>query len=78
MYIENSFSLNKKKFNKFIFDYKEHFIVTIEKLRSEMIILITFIHKAKKRLRNNIQFKIVIDYKFCRDIKFFNKFEIKE
>ena len=54
MYIENTLSLNKKKFNKFILDYEKHFIITIEKLRNEITILTTFIHKAKKRLRNNI------------------------
>ena len=54
IYIKNTFSLNKKKFNKFIFDYKKHFIVTIEKLRNEIITLITFIYKAKKRLRDDI------------------------
>ena len=54
MYIKNTLFFNKKKFNKFIFDYKKHFIVTTEKLRSEIIILITFIYKAKKRLKDDI------------------------
>ena len=54
IYIEKSFSLNKKKFERYIIDYKKYFIVMTEKLRSEMIIFITYIHREKKRLRDLI------------------------
>ena len=47
-YIEKSFSLNKKKFERYVINYKEHFIVTIKKLKSEIIIFITYIYSEKK------------------------------
>ena len=77
IYIEKSFSLNKKKFERYVIDYKEYFIITTEKLRSEMITLIIYVYREKKRLRDLIQLKIIIDFKLCRDIKKFEHFEIQ-
>ncbi|CAF9930926.1 MAG: hypothetical protein ALECFALPRED_004760, partial [Alectoria fallacina] len=77
MYIGDTLSLNRKEFNKFILDHEEHLTVTAEKLRSEMATLAAFVHKAEKRLRDDIQLKIAADYKLCRDIKLFGKFEVK-
>lgn len=53
-YIGDSLSLNRKEFNKFIIDHEKHLTVTAEKLRSEMTSLIVFVHKAEKRLRDDI------------------------
>ena len=47
IYIEESFSLNKKEFERYVIDHKEYFIITIEKLRSEIIIFITYIYHKK-------------------------------
>ena len=60
-----------------IIAHEEHLIVTAEKLRCEMAGLAAFVHKAEKRLRDNIQLKIAADYKLCRDIKLVGKFEMK-
>lgn len=76
-YIEKILSLNRKKFNKYINDHKNHFIVTVEKLRSEIIILIIYVHRAKKRLRDLIKLKIITNMKLYRDIQQFNAFEMK-
>ena len=57
--------------------HEEHLILTAEKLRYEMAGLAAFVHKAEKRLRDNIQLKIAADYRLCRDIKLFGKFEMK-
>ena len=54
IYIEKSFSLNKKKFERYVINYKKYFIIMIEKLRSEMIIFIIYIYRKEKRLRNLI------------------------
>ena len=54
IYIEKSFSLNKKEFERYVIDYKKHLIVIIEKLKSEMITFITYIHREKKRFKDLI------------------------
>ena len=76
IYIEKSFLLNKKEFKRYVINYKKYFIITTEKLRSEMIIFIIYIYREKKRFRDLIQLKIVIDFKLYRDIKEFERFEI--
>ena len=43
IYIKNVLSLNRKEFNKYIINYKKYFIITIDKLRSEIIKLIIYI-----------------------------------
>lgn len=54
IYIEESFSLNKKEFERYIFNYEKHFIVIIEKLRSEMIIFVIYVYREEKRFKNLI------------------------
>lgn len=76
-YIGEILSLNRKKFNKYINDYEDHFIVIVEKLRSEMIILIIYVYRAEKRLRDLIKLKMTTDMKLCRDIQQFDTFEMK-
>ena len=51
-YIKKVLSLNKKEFNKYIFNYEKHLIVTIEKLKNKMFDLIIYVHRANKRLRD--------------------------
>ena len=48
IYIKKSFSLNKKNFKYYIFNYKKHFIIIIEKLRNKITIFITYIYREKK------------------------------
>jgi len=76
-YIDDVLTLNRKKFNRYIHDHEKHLIATAEKLRSEMTTLTTYVHHADKRLRDQIQLKIVVDLKLCRDIKTLRKFEMK-
>ena len=54
IYIEELFSLNKKKFKRYIFNYEEHFIITIEKLKNKITIFIIYIYREKKRFKNLI------------------------
>ena len=68
-FIEEVLSLNCKKFNNYINNYKNHFIVIVEKLRSEMLDLAFYIYRAEKRLRDLIQLKIIVDYKLYRNIE---------
>ena len=49
-------------------DHEDHLTATAERLRSEMAGLnATFVHRAEKRLKNQIQLKVCTDYKLCRD-----------
>ena len=52
IYIREILSLNRKKFNKYIFNYKKYFITTIKKLKSKIIDLIVYIYRINKRLRD--------------------------
>ena len=76
-YIGDVLTLSRKEVNKYILDHEEHLTVTAEKLRSEMAGLAAFVHRAEKRLRDQIQTKIAADLKLCRDIKKFGHFELK-
>ena len=76
IYIEEILILNKKEINRYIVDHKKHLIVIVEKLKSEMISLTTYIYRIEKRLKDLIQIKIAIDLKLLRDIKKFDNFEI--
>ena len=76
-FIGESLSLNRKEFNRYIVDHEEHLTVTAEKLRSEMATLAAYVHRAEKRLRDQIQLKVAADLKLCRDIKKFGHFEVQ-
>ena len=75
-YIKKDLFLNKKEINRYILNHENHFIVTVEKLKSEMTELVAYIQRAEKRLRDLITLKIIANFKICQDIKNFEKFEI--
>ena len=58
-------------------DHEDHLTAMAERLRSEMAGLATFVHRAEKRLPDQIQLKVATDYKLCRDITLFGSFEMK-
>ena len=51
-FIDDNLTLNKKKFYKYINNYEDYLIVTTKRMRSDMLNLTIFIHRAKKRLRD--------------------------
>ena len=75
-YIEESLTLNRKKFNRYIKNHENHLSIIAMRLRSEMINLTLFVHRVDKKLRDVIQLKMTIDLKLLRDIKQFEKYEI--
>ena len=74
---EDVLSLNRKEFNRYVIDHEEHLVATAEKLRGEMAGLAHFVHKAEKNLRDQIQLKVAADLKLCRDVKKYEKWQLK-
>ena len=75
-YIKKHLFLNKKEVNRYILNHENHFIVTVEKFKNEMIEFVAYIQRAEKRLRDLIALKIAANLKICQDIKNFEKFEV--
>ena len=76
-YLEDVLTLNRKEFDKYVIDHEEHLAATAEKLRNEIAGLTHFIHKAEKRLRDQIQLKVAADLKLCQNIKKFGHFKMQ-
>lgn len=75
-YIDDSIPLTQKKFNRFIKNYKNYLIFIAIKLKDKITILVNYVHRTKKRLKNVTQLKIAINFKLFRNIKLYKHFKI--
>ncbi|KAL8905498.1 MAG: hypothetical protein Q9207_002601 [Kuettlingeria erythrocarpa] len=76
-YLGEVLKYSKKEFARFIAAHEDHLIALSEKLRSDMAGIAAFVHRAEKRLRDQVASKVAADLKILRDLKTYGKFEVK-
>ena len=77
IYLEKEISFFRKELNTHFNVHENHLICVAKKFRDEMSTVATYVNRAKKRFRDDIQLKIATDFKLLKDIKNNEQFELK-
>ena len=76
-FLGRKFPLSRKELTQHMEAHEGHIVAVAERLRGEMSSLATYVNRAEKRLRDDIQLKVAADLKLLRDIKRFGHFELQ-
>ena len=77
IYLRKEISFSRKKLNTHLNAHENHLICVAKKFRDEMSTVATYVNRAKKRFRDDIQLKVATDFKLLKDIKNNEQFELK-